>query len=157
MEPNGYEIGRVLVAIDGSSSASRATRVAANIARSHGAKLTVMHVLRPPNYPVPHAYGLHSVIPPGLYREIAESAREEGERVIGKAVSAARELGADASVKLVENSGSVAEEIVKQAEKENADLIAVGTRGRSRIKQLFLGSTSTEVIRRAPCPVLVVN
>lgn len=145
------------MAIDNSSSVSRAIRVAANIARSHGARLTVVHVLRPSTYLGPHTHGFHSIVPPGLQREIWEAARDEGKRVIGQAVVAARELGADASPKLVENLGSVAEEIVNQAEKEKADLIVVGTRGRGRVKQLFLGSTSTEVARKAPCPVLVVN
>ncbi len=53
--------------------------------------------------------------------------------------------------------GNPAEEIVKIAEKENANMIAVGTRGRSRIKKILLGSVAEGVVRLSKIPVLVVK
>ncbi len=53
--------------------------------------------------------------------------------------------------------GNPAEEIVKIAEKENANMIAVGTRGRSKIKTILLGSVAESVVRLSKIPVLVVK
>lgn len=49
------------------------------------------------------------------------------------------------------------EEIVKAAEKEGADMIVMGTHGRSGLNRLLLGSVAERVIRLAPCPVLTVR
>ena len=49
------------------------------------------------------------------------------------------------------------EEIVRAAEKEGADMIVMGTHGRSGLNRLLLGSVAERVIRLAPCPVLTVR
>jgi len=48
-------------------------------------------------------------------------------------------------------------EIIQYAEKENIELIVIGTRGRSGIKKLLLGSTASGVVTYASCPVLVTK
>jgi universal stress protein A len=53
-------------------------------------------------------------------------------------------------------SGTAVEVIVNAAQSMKADLIVMGTYGRSGIKRLFLGSVADHVLRRAPCPILVV-
>ncbi|MEM3789229.1 MAG: universal stress protein, partial [Candidatus Bathyarchaeia archaeon] len=53
--------------------------------------------------------------------------------------------------------GHVVQEIVRAAEEGKFDLIVMGARGISRIKELILGSVSDGVIRHAPCPVLVTK
>jgi len=53
--------------------------------------------------------------------------------------------------------GDPASEIVKLAKAEHADLIVLGTHGRTGIERLLLGSTAEQVLRRAPCPVLAVK
>lgn len=53
--------------------------------------------------------------------------------------------------------GLPAEQVVHCAHKENADVIVMGTHGRSGLKRLMIGSVADKVIRSAPCPVLVVN
>ena len=49
------------------------------------------------------------------------------------------------------------EEIVKVADDERADMIVMGTHGRSRLNRVLLGSVAERVIRLAPCPVLTVR
>jgi nucleotide-binding universal stress UspA family protein len=53
--------------------------------------------------------------------------------------------------------GDAADVICKEAADRGADVIVVGTHGRTGLKRLFLGSVSEHVVRRAPCPVLVVR
>ncbi|MGA9154074.1 MAG: universal stress protein, partial [Candidatus Nitrosopolaris sp.] len=52
---------------------------------------------------------------------------------------------------------SVIGSIVQYAERENIDLIVVGTRGRSAFKRLLLGSTASGIVTHAHCPVMVVR
>lgn len=53
--------------------------------------------------------------------------------------------------------GEPADEIIKYIEKENIDLVIMGTHGRRGIKRTFLGSVAAEVITRSPVPVVVIN
>lgn len=62
--------------------------------------------------------------------------------------------GRSVAVRIVE--GEVAEQIAKAAAGERADYLVVGAEGRGPLRQLILGSVSQEVLKRAPCPVLVV-
>lgn len=68
---------------------------------------------------------------------------------------------ADASVpfehRLLSGVGDPATQIVQFAEKEAADLIVLGTHGRTGLKRVFMGSIAEAIIRRAPCPVLVMK
>ena len=58
---------------------------------------------------------------------------------------------------IVNNSSSVAGAIVSYAEGKNVDLIVVGTRGKSGIKNMLLGSVAASVVNYAHCPVMVVK
>jgi nucleotide-binding universal stress UspA family protein len=64
--------------------------------------------------------------------------------------------GADASIETVTRRGPAATEIVREADDWNADLIVVGTHGRSGLSRLLLGSVAEAVLRDAPCSALVI-
>lgn len=59
--------------------------------------------------------------------------------------------------RLLRGDGSVAHKIVEFARQQAADLIVMGTHGRTGVKRLLMGSVAEEVLRRAPCPVLVMR
>jgi len=54
-------------------------------------------------------------------------------------------------------TNSVSSEIVNYADKFNVDLIIVGTRGRSGLKRMLLGSIASELVKYACCPVLIIK
>ncbi|HEY7790009.1 MAG TPA: universal stress protein [Vicinamibacterales bacterium] len=135
-------INRVLCPIDFAASSAEVLASAAAIARYHGAKLTVLHVAG--GYPVPagptpgrrqpaRAFWLQRL------REITADLREAQE---GVAV-AVRE-------------GEPVRRILEEASIGRADLIVMGTQGRSGLNRLLLGSVAEAVLRRASCPVLTV-
>jgi nucleotide-binding universal stress UspA family protein len=64
---------------------------------------------------------------------------------------------ADVPVHEVIEEGEAAAAIVKEAEDRGADVIVVGSHGRTGVKRLFLGSVSERVVRHAHCPVLVIH
>jgi nucleotide-binding universal stress UspA family protein len=59
-------------------------------------------------------------------------------------------------VKFVSNSGREDEEILKFAQKENIDIIVIGTHGRTGIEYLFIGSVAEKIVRRSPIPVFII-
>lgn len=121
-----FEIRELLFATDFSDASAPAGRVAMRMARRHGARLHVLHVVPPVTDPV-------------LSR-----------RALG---DLARTLGSDVS-RL--RSGAPARQIVAYAGENAIDLIVVGAHGRTGLSRVLLGSVAEAVVRRAPCPVLVV-
>ena len=78
-----------------------------------------------------------------------------GVPLLVQAVRAARDAGVNAEFLVWE--GDPGGSIAAAAEAENADIVVVGTRGRSGAERMLLGSVSDHVVRHAECPVLVVR
>jgi nucleotide-binding universal stress UspA family protein len=134
-------ITNVLCPVDFSEISQHALDHAAAIARWNGARLTMLYVF--PNLPVLD-------LPP-LVLEAADR-----ERLIGKMRHMAGPVS-DVSIDVrVQQAGYIHEEILAQLEATEADLLVLGTHGRSGFQRLFLGSVTEKVIRKARCPTLVV-
>ena len=88
-------------------------------------------------------------------RQLFEQGRKWVEDEIEKWASAARAEGI--TVRTIVRTGSAQEEIVNLATDERAELIIIGTHGRTGLNRLLLGSIADRVIRFAPCPVLTVR
>lgn len=131
---------KILVAYDGSDSAKRALAEAAKLA--NGEPISVVSVAEP----LPQFGRAPQMLVP------EES--EERERELDEAGRFLADAGIHATV--VERKGDPAERIVDEAEREHADLIVMGTRGLGASRKLLLGSVGDEVLRHAPCKVLVV-
>ena len=140
----------ILLATDGSSSADHAAQKAFQLARIHGGQVTAAFVIDP--YPY---VGLGSMNPMGLdaYRAAAHEAA-------GKAFSHLNELAEAAGIaldaRLIEES-HVVQGILAAAENVAADLIVVGSHGRSGLKRMLAGSVATQVAGLSTRPVLVVR
>jgi len=140
-----------LIATDGSDRSLRAARRAAELLRPAD-QVTLLTVVT--EVPGDDAGGFEGSVytPEEMEREwnaeMAE-AREELERTAG-ALSTAR---VDKRIEV----GEVAGTICHVAEELGADVVVVGSHGRTGLERLFLGSVSEHVVRHAPCPVLVVR
>jgi nucleotide-binding universal stress UspA family protein len=73
-----------------------------------------------------------------------------------KIIERAKEMDVNLQTDIIVATISVASEIVDYADKLNADLIIVGTRGRSGLKRMLLGTVASDVVKYADCPVLIV-
>ncbi len=141
---------RILVAVDGDGSSDSALAMAARLATDEGADLRILHVVDP----TPKSVGL---ILPDL-EEAADEARAEGREVIDRAWIAALRAGVRAEQVLVERPVENASgAILLEAANWPADLILVGTHGRTGLARILHGSVSARVAQYAPCPVLVVR
>jgi nucleotide-binding universal stress UspA family protein len=141
---------KILLATDGSREATLAATAAADLAKSTGSELHVLHVGA--GHPLYEASGVS-----GITGEVLEAQRREAQRVL------------DEQVRMVEGSGAPVEEahlniderpdrtIVHLSEDIGVGLIVMGSRGRGGMRRALMGSVSDAVVRHAHCPVLVVR
>jgi nucleotide-binding universal stress UspA family protein len=80
------------------------------------------------------------------------------QRAHGEMLEAAeRELGPEIEWELCLGEGAAAPEIERVAKEKRADLVVIGTHGRTGLSRMFIGSVAEAVVRKAPCAVLVVR
>jgi nucleotide-binding universal stress UspA family protein len=141
---------RILHPSDFSRASGAAFRKAVEMAKAGRGELMVVHVLNPV---VPVAGD--GYISPKMYEEIAASSRAWAQKQLDKLVAKARTSGVRAKGSVLE--GSAHDQIARFARSKHADLIVMGTHGRSGLAKLFLGSVAGRVVAAAPCPVLTVR
>jgi universal stress protein A len=140
---------RIVVPTDFSGCSEEAWALTRGIAGAVGSEIVLVHVfVEPPSYGEPS-------LPVNSAWQVIESALKWVEEELEKWADAAREKGI--SVRTLVRTGSPYQEIVDLATDERADLVAMGTHGRSGVSRLLLGSVADRVIRLAPCPVLTVR
>jgi nucleotide-binding universal stress UspA family protein len=87
---------------------------------------------------------------------VARLVREAADYIVGRARQEASKQGVETQGAVLEGAHP-AHAIVKRAEKDDADMIVVGSRGRTGIRRMVLGSVAESVVRHAPCTVVVVR
>jgi nucleotide-binding universal stress UspA family protein len=137
----------ILLATDFSDTAAAAMSWAGRLAGEYGSRLIVVHASLPEPCPAPEFV----VLPAEYYETIQSSAR----RRLDEEAASLRKHRLEVDVDFV--TGPAVDGIQQAAARHGADLIVVGTRGRTGWKKLLLGSTAARVVRDAPCPVLTVS
>ena len=146
------DIKRILVPTDFSPAGRPAIEAACSFARRFGAMIDLLHVWELPVAIAPAMLLTPPVGPPLAAAEfIRGHAGQEMERLVGQL----RAPGLEVRGRL--ESGHPAETILRIAESDGADLIVMGTHGRTGISHLLMGSVAERVVRRATCAVLTVR
>jgi nucleotide-binding universal stress UspA family protein len=140
-------IKKILVPVDFSEAVPALVHYAMEIVRGRGARVRLFHVVGPPLPAVDPATG--PAPDPGAFAELRESARVQLEGIAG----GIKGLTVDTRVVV----GFAAQEIVREAGEWGADVVVIGTHGRTGLRRVVLGSVAEAVVRRAPCPVLAVR
>ena len=143
---------RILVPIDGSETSGLGQAEAIRLASVTGGTLRFFHVVDDLSFALAlDAYAGH----PG---EWLASLRRDGRRLLDEAVKAAEASGVKAEGVLHESlKDKFAQAVANEADRWGADLVVVGTHGRSGPSRLLLGSGAEQIIRLAPVPVLVIR
>ena len=147
------QLRRVLHPTDFSDGARAAFAHALHLARAHGAALDVMHVAPLLGF-LPVGAGIDVAAYPSGYEGAYVEAQEES---LHAYVRAAGTVGVDVRVVPTVVGGPVAREILDHARAAGADLIVMGTNGRSGLGRFVMGSIAEAVVREALCPVLTVQ
>jgi nucleotide-binding universal stress UspA family protein len=142
-------VKRVVVATDFSDGAERALTVAIRFAKLLGATVDLVHV-----YPMAAASVLSPI--PGVVPmpPPPPDVTDEIERRLDALGTQVKAAGVDWLTTKLE--GRAADQIVAYANRASADLIVMGTHGRTGIRRVLLGSVAEQVLRQARCPLLVV-
>jgi len=145
---------KILLPTDGSKFAEKAAEHAIWIASKSGAEIIVLNVIE--------TSSLVGLPAEDLIVRIKEILKEEGrrslERISEMVTEEEKELKIeDIKVTLKTEEGSPAEAILKTVEKEDVDLVVMGTSGKHGLDRFLLGSVTEKVVRSAKCPVLAVH
>lgn len=146
---------RILVPIDGSKSASNALIKALQLAKIHGSDVEILHVMSVtedlPTEPE------ETEIPSDWVEEYLKQIRAKDEKMLKEAVDMAEKVTLPGKAKSQLLLGKPAPTILSEASQGGFDLIVIGDRGLSGLKELVLGSVSHQVVDESKIPVLVVK
>lgn len=145
-------VKKILVPLDGSGHSQHSLKMAIDIAQKFSAKITLIHVTQSVIVTT-RRRGINVVDP--AYSAVEKSLRKVGTDILAKAEKKVKAEGIQVETLL--KTGHVVNEILKVSRKDKCDLIVIGARGLSTIKEIFLGSVSHGIIQYAQCPVLVVK
>ena len=141
---------RILVPIDGSATSDRALQEAIKLIDAQPAQLRLVHVIDDLQYLDSEGYV--------DYAELRKLTRKIGERMLAKAEEIARQADITVDTSLLEANGErIARVIDAEAISWSADLIVIGTHGRSGFSHLLFGSVAEGIVRGASVPVLLVR
>lgn len=136
---------KILLASDGSDNAERAAKEAAGLAEELSSQIILAYITGTPPQSklVKDNFDVHKVL------------KDDAEKKIKQTISALTEKEIPYTLKVA--IGDPADEIIRIAEKEKADLIILGSRGLGTIKGVVLGSVSRKVTHNAECPVMIIK
>jgi nucleotide-binding universal stress UspA family protein len=151
-------LSQVLVAIDGSLASFDAADYAIMLAKQHNSQLILLHVLHPVEYY--SSLQFFEVRQPQDSTILIEQAKKEANKWFDDIKQKIGEIPLDKQIKIETKiilSTKTVDSILDYAEDKDVDLIVIGTRGRSGIKKLLLGSTASGVVTYSHCPVTIVK
>jgi len=134
---------RILVAVDGSSRSETTISMAVDLAQRYVSTVTVLHVREYERYEGSDV----DMGPPISAEQLVDDALERFRAGSVEATGEVRRV----------SSGDTPDQIVEVAEKVQAGLIILGSRGMSEWKSLLLGGVASKVVAQATCPVLLVR
>jgi nucleotide-binding universal stress UspA family protein len=141
---------RIFCPVDFSDASRAAMEIAADLAKRFGGELALLHAYPVPGYTFPDGSVVAS---PRMMQELADQAkrhldewRAEAEKLVG-----APRVTSETAI------GEPASEIIELAKERGADLVVMGTHGRTGLEHALMGSIAERVVRRAHCPVLTVR
>ncbi len=145
----------IVVPIDFSKPSLHALRTAIGLARHGKARITLVHVI------LPHVSALAADVPgwaafdPELILRYQQELETEARHGLER--TAKEEVPEDVPYEIVVVTGPIADSVNDEVKSRQADLICIGTTGRTGLPHLLLGSVAERVVAHAPVPVLVVH
>lgn len=134
----------------------KAADYAVMVAKQHGAQVIALNVIVSQ---LGYAYsaGTFGLVTPSTINDLLAKSRQEAQKWFDEIGRNAAANGVKLKTEIVASPTSIVPAIVDYAEKNKADLIIVGTRGRSGFTKLLLGSVASGVVTYASCPVMVIK
>ena len=146
------QIRKILVPVDGSEHSIKAAKYATRIAKVDNAELFCIHVITPG---IPYGYATPAA---STVHQYDEEIKDKIESWFDEVRDIAKNEGiSDVKTDIFMDVKSVIESILDYANSKEIDLIVVGTKGRTGLKRLLMGSIASGILHHAQCPVLLVK
>jgi nucleotide-binding universal stress UspA family protein len=143
----------ILVPVDGSEWSFRAAKYAIKVAKMSNAEIVCVHAVV--SLPTTAYANVHASV---LVPRYIEEAKKEAQKWFDEIDATAKKVGVVRMItEIILDVFSVADALITYAERNNVDLIVIGTKGRTGLKKFVLGSVASGVVSHAKCPVLVVR
>jgi nucleotide-binding universal stress UspA family protein len=153
MVEDDIPLNRILVPLDGSDWSFRAAKYAIKIAKMANAEIVCVHAVV--SLPSTAYANVHAGV---LIPRYVEESKKEAQKWYDEVNIIAKKSGVvRLSADTILDVSSVADAIISYTERNNVDLIIMGTKGRTGLKKFLLGSVASGVLSHAKCPVLVVR
>ena len=145
-----FQPRRILVPVDFSDCSRASLDVAVDLAARFGSEIEALHVWETPIYVTPD---LMLWAPAQGKRSLADFARTHAGQAMEKLLESVEKNGVKVHGRV--ETGGISDVILHAA--EDADLVVIGTHGRTGLAHVLLGSVAERVVRQSPCPVLTVR
>ena len=148
---------KILVGIDGSEYSRNAVNYALDLAVKYGSELFLLAIV-PSKVHHGDSSGVFGMVSPSYFDEYKKEAEKWFEEIINH-INKETTIDASTRVKseVITTPFSTPASILNYAEERDVDLIVIGTRGKSGLKKMLLGSVASDVVTYSYCPVLVVK
>jgi nucleotide-binding universal stress UspA family protein len=142
---------RILVPVDGGTTSNLGIDAAVQLAKANRAQLRLVHV-------VDELVAVSTPEAAAIVGDAMNQLRDAGKSVVARALARIKQAGLKAETALVESvGGRPADFVVRDAKKWKADIIVIGTHGRSGLERMFMGSAAEEILRATTIPLLLVR
>lgn len=149
--PLVFSLHRILVPIDFSEHSKNALAYAITLAKQFHSELHLVYVVETAIYPAEFGFGQSASLGPEIEKEFLDRGKKELAKIVQS------EIKNQVKSRITVAEGKPAYEILSIARNEHVDLIVIATHGHTGVEHLIFGSTTEKVVRKAPCPVLVVR
>ena len=128
---------------------------AIKMAEKYSAEVALIHVVNLDQ--ILQLLGIYRLSYPDPIKEKIEAVRAEAQKWFNEIIKTAEQRGVRIKANVIDSPMSVVAALLNYADQEKADVIVIGTRGRSGLSKMLLGSVASGVVTFAPCPVVVVR
>jgi nucleotide-binding universal stress UspA family protein len=154
---NNSIFSKILVPVDGSINSMKAIDYAVDLAEKYEGEIIALHVLYSQTGFAFHKETVAGTITSSSLNDLNLEAKQEAEKGFKEISKRAEKMNVQIKTEVVFTVISIVEGILTYAEKENIDLIIIGSKGKSGWKKLIVGSVASGISTYAHCPVLIVK
>ena len=157
MNVNNNIFSKILIPVDGSINSMKAIDYAVDLADKYKSELLALHVLYSQSGFAFHKETVAGTITSSSLSDLNLEAKQEAEKWFEEINKRAEERNVQIKTEVVFTVISIVEGILTYAEKENINLIIIGSKGKSGWKKLIVGSVASGISTYAHCPILIVK
>jgi len=157
MNVNNNIFSKILVPVDGSINSMKAIDYSVDLAEKYKSELIALHVLYSQTGFAFHKETVAGTITSSSLNDLNLDAKQEAEKGFKEINQRAEKMNVQIKTEVVFTVISIVEGILTYAEKENIDLIIIGSKGKSGWKKLIVGSVASGISTYAHCPILIVK